>query len=418
MNIIPLRNRLDRERKKSSLTFETIQQDYLLSWILFGLYEHPSLKGNLIFKGGTALKKCYFGNYRFSEDLDFSVVASIPRKDKLLAAVIEACKVAEQKMNEFAEIRLIIERYEEKDDHPFEQEAFKVRAQFPWQREPLISAKIEITMQETVLFPPVMKQIIHPYDEKIDTLIQTYSLEEVVLEKLRAILQKTKKLHEEGRDRSRTRDYYDLWRIFTAFESALHFDNFSMLLQKKCDLKNVQFVGIESFFDPVMMETVKRTWRQWLGNLVSDLPECSLVINELKTKLEALLANKQVDFLSVIFAMNQNKLRGTPLFNTLKTIIENGGNVNQKTSNGHHFLQLLIKANLEHRQKLELVKLSVDRGANISSSDTSTLSPFATAVSIGDKEIADFLRSKGASPKEVPLSLGTHYYNLYHQFPV
>jgi hypothetical protein len=92
------------------------------------------------------------------------------------------------------------------------------------------------------------------------------------------------------------------------------------------------------------------------------------------------------------------------------------GNVNQKTPNGHHFIQLLIKANLDPRQKLELVKLAFDRGANIDSHDTSTLSPFATAVSIGDKRLADFLRSKGVSPK-VPLSLGTQYYNLYLQFP-
>jgi len=166
-----------------------------------------------------------------------------------------------------------------------------------------------------------------------------------------------------------------------------------------------------------MMETVQRTWKQWLGNLVSDLPECSLVISELRTKLESLLANKETDFLSVIIAMNQNKLRGTHLYDTLKKIIENGGNVNQKTLNGHHFLQLLIKANLEPRQKLKLVQLCVGRGANVVSSDTSTLSPFATAVSIGDKSIADFLHSKGA-PKKVPLSLGTQYYNLYLQFPI
>lgn len=415
MNILPLRSRLDRERKKSGITFETIQQDYLLSWLLAGLYEHPSLKEQLIFKGGTALKKCYFGNYRFSEDLDFSVISSIPKKEKLFTAVIESCKIAEEKMNEFAAVRLTIERYEEKDAHPFEQEAFKVRAQFPWHREPLTSAKIEITMQESILFPPVTKKIIHPYDEQIDTSVLIYSLEEIVLEKLRAILQKTKKLHEEGRDRSRTRDYYDLWRIFTTFESELYFDDFSGSLQKKCDLKNVHFIGAESFFDPVMMETVKRTWKQWLGNLVSDLPECSLVIDGLKLKLESLL-NKEPDLLPTIFAMNQNKLKGTPLYNTLKKLIENGGNVNQKTPNGHHFIQLLIKANLDPRQKLELVKLAFDRGANIDSQDTSTLSPFATAVSIGDKRLADFLRSKGVSPK-VPLNLGTQYYNLYLQFP-
>lgn len=414
MNILPLRSRLDREKKKSSITFETIQQDYLLSWLLAGLYEHPSLKERLIFKGGTALKKCYFGNYRFSEDLDFSVISSIPKKEKLFTAVIESCKITEERMNEFADVRLIVERYEEKDAHPFEQEAFKVRAKFPWHREPLTSAKIEITMQESILFPPVMKKIIHPYDEDIDTSIQIYSLEEIVLEKLRAILQKTKKLHEEGRDRSRTRDYYDLWRIFTTFESSLYFDDFSGSLQKKCDLKNVHFTGADSFFDPIMMETVKRTWKQWLGNLVSDLPECSLVIDGLKAKLE-LLINKEPDLLPTIFAMNQNKLVGTALYKILKKLIENGANVNQKTPNGHHFIQLLIKANLDARQKLELVRLSVDRGANIESSDTSSLSPFATAISIGDKKIADFLRSRGVSPK-VPLNLETQYYNLYLQF--
>ena len=250
MNIIPLRNRLDREKKKSGMTFETIQQDYLLSWILSGLYEHPSLKDQLIFKGGTALKKCYFGNYRFSEDLDFSVVPSIPKKEKLFTAVIESCKSAEQKMNEFAAVRLIVERYEESDAHPFEQEAFKVRAQFPWHREPLTSAKIEITMQESILFPPVMKKIIHPYDEQIDTSIQIYSLEEIVLEKLRAILQKTKKLHEEGRDRSRTRDYYDLWRIFTTFESSLYFDDFSRLLEKNANLKMCILKDLNHFLIP------------------------------------------------------------------------------------------------------------------------------------------------------------------------
>ena len=34
-----------------------------------------SLLSNLAFKGGTALKRCYFGDYRFSEDLDFTLAA-------------------------------------------------------------------------------------------------------------------------------------------------------------------------------------------------------------------------------------------------------------------------------------------------------------------------------------------------------
>jgi len=32
------------------------------------------LRSELAFKGGTALKRCYFGDYRFSEDLDFTLL--------------------------------------------------------------------------------------------------------------------------------------------------------------------------------------------------------------------------------------------------------------------------------------------------------------------------------------------------------
>jgi len=36
-------------------------------------FDATSLKDLLIFKGATALKRCYFGDYRFSEDLDFTL---------------------------------------------------------------------------------------------------------------------------------------------------------------------------------------------------------------------------------------------------------------------------------------------------------------------------------------------------------
>ena len=47
-----------------------LERDYCLAWFLVGL-SHSSLREHLVFKGGTALKRCYFGDYRFSEDLDF-----------------------------------------------------------------------------------------------------------------------------------------------------------------------------------------------------------------------------------------------------------------------------------------------------------------------------------------------------------
>ena len=43
-----------------------LERDYCLAWFLSGLGE-SDLKPILGFKGGTALKRCYFGDYRFSE---------------------------------------------------------------------------------------------------------------------------------------------------------------------------------------------------------------------------------------------------------------------------------------------------------------------------------------------------------------
>ena len=74
----PLRIRLQQARKRLSIPWEVLERDYLLSWILAGIGQVDSLRGTLVFKGGTALKKCYFGEYRFSEDLDFSGLEGVP----------------------------------------------------------------------------------------------------------------------------------------------------------------------------------------------------------------------------------------------------------------------------------------------------------------------------------------------------
>lgn len=53
---------------------QQIEKDYILSWILQGIANHKDLSTKLAFKGGTVLKKVYFEDYRFSEDLDFTLL--------------------------------------------------------------------------------------------------------------------------------------------------------------------------------------------------------------------------------------------------------------------------------------------------------------------------------------------------------
>jgi len=51
-----------------------VEKDYVLGWMLAGIAQHPQTRDKWVFKGGTCLKKCYFETYRFSEDLDFTLL--------------------------------------------------------------------------------------------------------------------------------------------------------------------------------------------------------------------------------------------------------------------------------------------------------------------------------------------------------
>ena len=51
---------------------DLIEKDIFLQMLLNELVKNKDFKENFAFKGGTCLIKCYFGYYRFSEDLDFT----------------------------------------------------------------------------------------------------------------------------------------------------------------------------------------------------------------------------------------------------------------------------------------------------------------------------------------------------------
>jgi hypothetical protein len=59
--------------REFGLRANVIEKDYVLGWVLAGIFNHPDIGSSWIFKGGTCLKKCYFETYRFSEDLDFTL---------------------------------------------------------------------------------------------------------------------------------------------------------------------------------------------------------------------------------------------------------------------------------------------------------------------------------------------------------
>jgi predicted nucleotidyltransferase component of viral defense system len=287
-----LQTRLQLVRNSLGVPWEVLERDYLLSWILAGINQVPALQNSLVFKGGTALKKCYFGDYRFSEDLDFTALTTAPRQDALYEAIQQACEQTVQLLDEYAPVKIICERYTEREPHPAGQEAFTLRTRFPWHRTPQARVMIEITFAEEVLRPIQSRSILHAYDELLTVTIPVYALEEIIAEKLRAILQHAQKLKTRGWSRSRARDYYDIWRILNTYRDKLDLDNFQTLLRKKCAAKNVGFEKAEDFFEKEMLEYIEQTWEQWLAPLVPNLPAHEQVITELKPQIESIIYSK------------------------------------------------------------------------------------------------------------------------------
>jgi len=286
----PLRLRLQEARKNLGVPWEVVERDYLLSWVLAGISRVEPLRDSLIFKGGTAIKKCWFGDYRFSEDLDFSGVCGAPTGQALEDAVKESCRIASQLLDEYAAIEITCARYIEKAPHPGGQEAFTIHAKFPWHKDMHTRVLVEVSMDENVLRTTPWRTVIHGYGDSLDAKVRTYSLEEIVAEKLRAILQHIEKLEERGWSRSRARDYYDLWRIFKAYGARMTLTGFSQFLREKCAVRHVSFQRADDFFNPTMLAYVEKTWDQWLGPLLPDLVPCATVIGELRPQLEAILS--------------------------------------------------------------------------------------------------------------------------------
>ena len=285
----PLHIRLQEARRRLGIPWEVLERDYLLSWVLAGISQTPLLRDTLVLKGGTALRKCYFGDYRFSEDLDFSALEGVPKGEEMESLVREACETAVRLLDEYAPVEIVCERYREREPHPAGQEAFNIRGRLPWQGRPQTRVMIEVTVDERILRPPEMWRVIHEYGECFDVDVQAYSLEEIIAEKLRALLQHAQMFERRGWSRSRARDYYDLWRVLGEYGDSLNLGGFDSLLREKCSVRGVSFSRPDDFFHEPMLAYVKETWDQWLGPLVPRLPSFDTVINGLRPQVAALI---------------------------------------------------------------------------------------------------------------------------------
>ena len=186
-----------------------IDLDYSLGWLLLGLTNTSKWSQSCVFKGGTCLRKCYFPDYRFSEDLDFTMIYFITPDDLGEWITQSAEWVADQQGPNFLSQPNRLEIVNDDYGNETYQARVYFRGSLRWGGPPR-AIKLDVTRAEIVTLPAVEKPIIHPYSDGNlfeGNHISCYSLEEIVAEKMRAIA---------GQRRfAVSRDIYDIYQILT-----------------------------------------------------------------------------------------------------------------------------------------------------------------------------------------------------------
>ncbi|MGH7563654.1 MAG: nucleotidyl transferase AbiEii/AbiGii toxin family protein [Gemmatimonadota bacterium] len=196
-----------REARRARVQPSVIDLDYVLGWALWGLGSHPYLQPRLLFKGGTCLHKCYFPDYRFSEDLDFTAIEQMDWQ-QLEQAVHEILNRITTEIG--IDFSVQAPRTEILADER-DRESLQMRLYY---RGPHRSAaspraiRLDVSGSEAVVFEPVLRPVGHPYSDAVEMgepPWPCYSLEEMMAEKVRALI---------GQRRyAISRDLYDIYAV-------------------------------------------------------------------------------------------------------------------------------------------------------------------------------------------------------------
>ncbi len=242
-----------------------IEKDYILSWVLFAISNNEILSHVLVFKGGTVLKKAYFEDYRFSEDLDFTLIDETITNEHILAEFKNLFDFIKEEAN----IEMLI------DDkklilHETGSPQFYIDYVGPLKGNMgSRDLKIDITRGEFIETEIENKSIYRNYsDLEKDFKLKCYSLGEVLIEKMAALMGRTE-----------PRDLYDFWYLTEVERIKVknHLIPFhSKAKRKKHNPKDFEkkVLGKEVIF--------RRDWENKLVSQIHDLPKFDDIFREAK----------------------------------------------------------------------------------------------------------------------------------------
>lgn len=266
--ISKLSNRLLKEQGGRRIPENILERDYCIAWFLIGL-SRSQLRNKIAFKGGTALRRCHFSEYRFSEDLDFTLLQSLSF-DELKHELEPIYAEVKQASN-------ITFRFSRPDPTTHQNSyTFYLMYEGPL---PVTSTpkeiKVDITIKERVFYVPEELAVLKSCDEFTDLpegeKVLVYSLSEIATEKTVALL-----------DRARTepRDLYDLWYL-TEQSNSIDLSDCVEAINVKLSHRGKKLYEVRDEFSKKEAR-LKKTWETRLAAQMARLSEFDNVYRAVK----------------------------------------------------------------------------------------------------------------------------------------
>jgi len=251
------------------LSHAVIEKDYVLGWLLWGIGSDPRLQDGWVFKGGTCLKKCYFETYRFSEDLDFTVLPGGPVTPEQVQAVLPDVlrRVSEESGIDFS---VTVPRLRSRPGGLSTEGSVYYRG--PLGAFQPARVKLDLTCDEKVVRPPVLRIVTHPYSDELPrpATVRCYSFDELFAEKIRAMAQ-----------RSRPRDLYDIVNLYRHRDLHPRPQLIRAALEEKCAAKGVALPSAASLNDAGRSTALFADWEHMLAHQLPALPPAESFWSEL-----------------------------------------------------------------------------------------------------------------------------------------
>lgn len=223
------------------------EHEYVMLCALDALSRTPLLADTFCLKGGTALRLAYFADWRHSVDLDFSVLPALQAES--LRAGLDDWFTRIVALHGI-DVRL-------RDFHPVNGAA-RARVRFEGPLRHPSRLLLDITLDEPILLPVQRHQVVTTMFDDLLPQVLCYSLEEILAEKLRSIL-----------ERGKARDYYDVWRLLGEKTEAFDPSLVRQVLDEKFSHKGLSQPEVSAFLDPALATTAGAYWTR---DLVDQVP--------------------------------------------------------------------------------------------------------------------------------------------------